>query len=127
MAIIGSQACLDVRPARPSRACSPAAHRRSHLGPQLLAQLRQRLFVRFLSRPLDTQPLRLVWLRNHMHMHVVHDLVRQAPVILQNVVVLGSGRLGNFGGDGEQFREVFVRDVGQFGAVVFGDDQLEEG
>ena len=59
-----------------------------------------------------------------MHMHVVHLLVRQPPVVLQDIVVLAARRGGDFLRDGQQFRERVVGDVGQFGAVVFGDDEL---
>jgi hypothetical protein len=58
-----------------------------------------------------------------MHMHMIHHLMRNPSIILQDVIILcplGSGYLRCYG---EEFGEVVVRDVGQFGAVVLGDHE----
>lgn len=57
-------------------------------------------------------------------MHMVHYLMRNPSIILQDIVVLDVLRERNLLGHGEHFRELVVRDVVQFRAVVFGDDEL---
>ena len=46
------------------------------------------------------------------------------PIVLENVVVFYSCCVGDSFGDGEKLGEVFVGDVEEFGAVVFGDYEL---
>jgi hypothetical protein len=57
-------------------------------------------------------------------MHMIHHLMRDAAVVLQNVVVFYALGESNLLGDGEQFGELVVRDVVQLCAVEFGDDEL---
>ena len=57
-------------------------------------------------------------------MHVVDLLVRQPSVVLQDVVVFGVGREGDFLEDGQNVEEGVVGDVSQLGTVMFGDDEL---
>lgn len=57
-------------------------------------------------------------------MHMIHLLMRNAPIVLQDVVVLDTLCDGDFLRHGQHFRELVVGDIMQFGAVVFGDDQL---
>lgn len=63
-----------------------------------------------------------------MKVHVSNLLMCERAVVLQNVVILHvlrrfQGRSDLFG-DGEELGEVFVGNVGEFLAVVFGDDEL---
>lgn len=99
-----------------------------HLLLQLLLQLRiqllQPLLIIRLHRPADAQPLGLVRLGNHVHVHVSDLLVRQLAVVLQDVEVRGARGDGQLLGDGQEFRQGVVGDVGQFQAVVFGDYEL---
>lgn len=61
-------------------------------------------------------------------MHVSDLLMCERAIVLQNVVILDVlGRFqggSNLFGDGEELREVFVGDVGEFLAMVFGNDEL---
>ena len=82
-----------------------------HLTLDLLQQLRQLALVRLLGRPLDAQSLGFVGLRNKVEMHVVDDLVGDAAVVLQDVVVGEVLRDGDLFGDGQQLRELVVGDV----------------
>jgi hypothetical protein len=59
-----------------------------------------------------------------MDVDVVDLLVCETAVVLQDVVLLGSGGAGDLGGDGKEVGEAVVGDVGQGAAVVFGDDEL---
>lgn len=56
--------------------------------------------------------------------YVVDHLVRDAAVVLQDVVVLAADGLGDLLGDGQDLGQLVVGDVVQLGAVVFGDDEL---
>lgn len=56
--------------------------------------------------------------------YVVDQLVRDAAVVLQDVVVLAADGLGDLLGDGQNLGQLVVGDVVQLGAVVFGDDEL---
>lgn len=96
----------------------------SHLTPNLLEQLAQLRFIRLLRRPLNPQPLLLVRLGNHVEMHVVDLLMRNPPVVLQDVVVLHALGDGNALCYGEHFGELVVGYVVEFCAVVLGDDEL---
>jgi hypothetical protein len=60
-----------------------------------------------------------------MDMDVVDLLVRETAVVLQDVVLLGSGGAGDLGGDGKEVGEAVVGDVGQSATVMLGDDELE--
>lgn len=51
-------------------------------------------------------------------------LMRKPPVILQDVIVLGARRGGQLLHNGQNLNELVVRDVGQFGAMVFRDHEL---
>lgn len=55
---------------------------------------------------------------------MINDLMGQPAVVLQDVVVLGAAGLCDFLGHGQDLTQLIVRDVGQLGAVVFGDDEL---
>lgn len=63
-----------------------------------------------------------------MKVHVSDLLMCERAIVLQNVVILDVLRRFQGGsdlfGDGEELGEVFVGDVGEFLAVVFGDDEL---
>lgn len=56
--------------------------------------------------------------------YVVNDLVRDAAVVLQDVVVLAPDGLRDLLGDGQDFVQLVVGNVMQLGAVVLGDDEL---
>lgn len=96
----------------------------SHLTLDLFQQLLQPLLARVRLRPPDPQALSLIRLGDEVEVHVVHDLVRHAAVVLQDVVLVCAGCAGDPGGDGKEFGQLVVGDVGEFGAVVFGDDEL---
>ena len=57
-------------------------------------------------------------------MHMVDDLVGDAAIVLQDVVVLDVLGDGDLLGDGQDLGELVVGDVVQLCAVVFGDDEL---
>lgn len=59
-----------------------------------------------------------------MKVDVVDDLVGGPAIVLQDVVVGGARRDGEFLEHGQHFGHLVVGDVVEFGAVVFGDDQL---
>lgn len=56
-------------------------------------------------------------------MHVVDNLMSLTSIVLQNVVLLGARSNGDLLSDGQQISEMFVRDVVQFRAMVFGNYQ----
>jgi len=62
----------------------------SKLRLQIRMQPLQRIEIRLARRPANAQPLRLVRLGDHVEMHVVDHLMRDAPVVLQHVVVLSA-------------------------------------
>jgi hypothetical protein len=62
-----------------------------------------------------------------MEMHMVHDLVRDTTVVLQDIVVLNVLRDGNFLGYSKDLGELVIWDVVEFCAVVFRDDELGAG
>lgn len=53
-------------------------------------------------------------------------LMCDPPVVLQNVVVFDTLCDGDLLRDFEDFGELIVGDVVQFGAVVLGDDELDD-
>ena len=53
-------------------------------------------------------------------------LVCDPPVVLQNVVVFDTLCDGDLLRDFEDLGELIVGDVVQFGAVVLGDDELDD-
>ena len=57
-------------------------------------------------------------------MDVIDDLMRNAPVVLQHVVVCAAHCRGDLFGDGEDGFEFGVRHVVQFYGVGFGDYKL---
>jgi len=59
-----------------------------------------------------------------MKMHMINHLMRNAPIILQNIVVGRARRLDNLFGYTHYFEEIIVGDVKKFGAVVFRDYEL---
>ena len=61
-----------------------------------------------------------------MEVNVVHDLVSDASIVLQDVVVLGIHRLSNLLCDGQDLCELVVGDIVEFCAVVFGNDELRQ-
>lgn len=95
-----------------------------HLTLNLLQQLLQFALIRFLRWPINAQPLLLIWLGDQVEMDMIDLLVRNASIVLQDVVVLDALRDGDFLGHGQHLGELVVRDVVQLGAVVFGDDEL---
>jgi len=101
---------------------SPLPH--SHLRLHLLQQSLQRLHIRLLCRPPNPQPLLPARLRNHMKMHMVNLLVGRAAIVLQHVEVARARRPRQPLRHRQNLGELVVRDVGQFGAVVFGDYEL---
>ena len=56
--------------------------------------------------------------------YMIYHLMRQAAIVLQNVVVLSSDCRSNFLCRRQYLRELVVGDVCEFGAVMLGDDQL---
>jgi len=58
---------------------------------------------------------------------MVDDLVRNPAVVLQDVKVLCTNSSGNLLGDGQQLSQRVVGDVCELLAVVFGDDELDDG
>lgn len=47
-----------------------------------------------------------------MKMHMIDLLMRQPAIILQDIIVFGTEGFGDFFGDGQEFGEVVVGDVG---------------
>lgn len=86
----------------------------------------QSIKIRLPRGPADAQPLGVVGFRDHVEMHVVDLLVGDAPVVLQHVVVDGAAGGRELLDHGQDLRQSVVRDVGKFGTVVFGDDELEK-
>ena len=58
---------------------------------------------------------------------MIHHLMRQSSVVLKHVVVDSPACFGDFLHDGQDLGECVRGDVGEFGAVVFWDDELEGG
>lgn len=56
--------------------------------------------------------------------YVIDNLVRDAAVVLQDVVVLAADGAGDARGNGQDLGQLVVGDVVQLGAVVLGDDEL---
>jgi hypothetical protein len=59
-----------------------------------------------------------------MEMHVINNLMRNATIVLQDVVVLDVLRNGDFLCYSEDLRELVVGNVVEFCAVVLRDDEL---
>lgn len=59
-----------------------------------------------------------------MEVNVVHDLVSDASIVLQDVIVLGIHCLSNLLCDGQNLCELVVGDIVEFCAVVLGNDEL---
>jgi hypothetical protein len=59
-----------------------------------------------------------------VEVNVVDNLVSDASIVLQDVVVFGVYGLGDLLCDGQNLCELVVGDVVEFCAVVLGDDQL---
>lgn len=57
-------------------------------------------------------------------MHMIHHLMRNLSIVLQDVVVVRSHSLGDLLCHRENFGELVVGDIVEFCAVVFGDDEL---
>lgn len=55
---------------------------------------------------------------------MIHHLMRNLSIVLQDVVVVRSHSLGDLLCHRENFGELVVGDVVEFCAVVFGDDEL---
>jgi hypothetical protein len=55
---------------------------------------------------------------------MIHLLVRQTPIILQDIVVLRARSGGKFLSHGQDFCEGRVGDIRQFGPVVLWDYEL---
>lgn len=95
-----------------------------HLGQNLLLELLELVLVTLLLGPADTQTFLLIWLRDHVEVNMVDNLVSNASVVLQDVVVFSVHRLSDFLCDGQDLSELIVGDVVEFCAVVFGNDEL---
>jgi hypothetical protein len=95
-----------------------------HLTLDLLQQLVQLTLVSLRSRPVDTQAFSVVRLRDQVEVYVVHHLVRNASVVLQDVVVLDVLRDSYLLRDRKHFGKLVVGYVVELFAVVFGDDEL---
>ena len=93
---------------------------------QLFEQLLQTLLARILLRPTNTQSFGLVWLWDHVNMHVVDHLMSHPSIVLQDVVLLCSRGSGDLSSNGQKLAQRVVRYVGQFSAVMLGNDQLDE-
>lgn len=72
----------------------------SHLRLNLLQQRLQLVLPGTHLRPPDPQALLLVRLGNHVHVDMVHLLVRQPSIVLQDVVILCPCRGGDLLRDG---------------------------
>ena len=108
-----------------TRSLAIFSHLSLHLALYLLQQTLLIALLRLHSRPPNAQPLLLIRLRNQMKVHMINLLVRNAPVILQHVVVVEVLRNCDFLGDVQHFEELVVGDVVELCAVVFGDDELQ--
>lgn len=51
---------------------------------------------------------------------MIYDLMCQSPIVLQNVVVLGPNCKSDFLCCRQYLSELVVRDICEFGAVMFG-------
>ena len=98
-----------------------------HLTLDILQQLLQLPLIRLLGRPTYPQPLTLIWLGNQVKVHMIHHLVRNPAVVLQDVVILDALRERNLLRHREHFAELVVGDVVELCAVEFGDDELDAG
>lgn len=61
-----------------------------------------------------------------MEVDVVDFLMCQAAVVLEDIVVFRVERFGDAAGDREELGEGVVGDFVEFGAVVFGNYELED-
>ena len=95
-----------------------------HLGQDFLLELLELVLVTLLLRPVDTQAFLLVGLGNHVEVDVIHDLMSDAAVVLQDVVILSVYGLSDFLCDGQDLCELVVGDIVEFCAVVLGNDEL---
>ena len=66
-----------------------------HLGLDLVAQLLEFVLAHLLLWPTDSQSFLLIRLRDHVEVDVVDDLMCQTTIVLQDIVVLGPGCLGD--------------------------------
>ena len=96
----------------------------SHLGQDFLLELLELVLVTLLLRPVDTQAFLLVGLGNHVEVDVIHDLMSDAAVVLQDVVILSVYGLSDFLCDRQDLCELVVGDIVEFCAVVLGNDEL---
>jgi hypothetical protein len=74
----------------------PLSHPTLHLSQQRL----QLILLHLRLRPPNAQPLLLIRLRNNMKVHMINQLVRRPPIVLQNIVVDGARGLCDALGDG---------------------------
>lgn len=58
--------------------------------------------------------------------YMVHNLVRDPPIVLQEIIILQTLRNSNLLRYGEHLGELVVGDVVEFRAVEFGDDELQK-
>ena len=98
--------------------------RRSHFTLQLLPKFLQQLHIPLLRRPPNHQPFLRTRLWNHVKMHMIHLLVCQTPIILQDIVVLRARSRRKFLGYGQDFGEGRIGDIGQFGPMMLRDYEL---
>ena len=61
-----------------------------------------------------------------MKVYMIDDLVRDAPVVLQHIVILAADCRSDLLGDGEDGFELGVRHLVELGGVGFGDYELLE-
>lgn len=95
-----------------------------HLCHNLFSELLQLVLVTLLLRPRDTQAFLFAWLGDHVEVDVIDNLMSDASIVLQDVVVLGIYGLGDLLCDRQDLRELVVGDVVEFCAVVLGNDKL---
>jgi hypothetical protein len=62
-----------------------------------------------------------------VEVNVIHNLMSNTSVVLQDIVVLSIHRLSNLLCDGQDLGELVVGDIVEFCAVVFGNDELWRG
>ena len=96
------------------------SHPTLHLSQQRL----QLILLHLRLRPPNAQPLLLIRLGDNMKVHMINQLMRRSPIVLQNIVVNGARGLCDALGHAEDLRQVLVGDVRQLDAVVFGDHEL---
>lgn len=78
-----------------------------------------------LRRPTDSETLFIIGLGDDVEMNVINFLMCQSPIILKNIVVNTANSLGYSFGDRKDISEAFIGQLGHFGSMEFGNDQLK--